>query len=283
MKKVNIFIISIFIVIFIVTSIIPADDVDYNIEKTKTNNIHTGMLSTNYGFDDKQPRGFFSSHLESIPPIKLISCTEEYPLENLIETPDYFNWRDYEGKDWTTPARDQECPKYCGGCWDFSALAALESVINIMEGNADLNPDLSEQYVLSCLPSAGSCSGGNPDKVFQYILENGSDGNNCNGIIPEFCMPYEADDDIPCESKHENWMDYLIPIVDYHVTSTQNPETREEIIKSQIFQGGPVTTYMCVTNEFRVWNLGHHNTDDYYPYENLSDLKMNHAVIIVGW
>ena len=45
----------------------------------------------------------------------------------------------------------------------------FESMIKIREGNADLNPDLSEQYILSCLPSSGSCWGGNSLRAFHYL------------------------------------------------------------------------------------------------------------------
>jgi len=75
----------------------------------------------------------------------------------IIDTPEYFNWMDFEGQDWTTPAKNQG---NCGSCGIFSAIGALESIINIREGNADLDVDLSEQYVLSCLPRYGNCTTG---------------------------------------------------------------------------------------------------------------------------
>jgi len=284
MKKTTILI----ILMLCTTLILPianSNDMNYkNIEHAQNNYICTDEEKyTNCGVKDNDIVGLFSLHSVNNPSFELMPSEEQYPMSKIIETPEYFNWKDYDGKDWTTPAKDQAYPTYCGGCWNFAAIGALESTINILEGNADLDPDLSEQYVLSCLPRAGSCNGGYPHTVFKYILDNSSYGNDCNGIIPEFCMPYEADDDVPCENKYENWKDYLVPIVDYHTVSTKNPETREEIIKSQIMQGGPVATYMCSTNDFKVWSLTHHNSDDYFPYENKSLNNINHAVIIVGW
>ena len=120
----------------------------------------------------------------------------------IIETPDYFSWKNYEDRDWTTPAKHQG---NCGSCWDFAAVGVLESVINIREGCAELDPDLSEQYVLSCLPGAGSCRGGSSYKAFELIKSTDESGNYCNGIITEECMPYQADDDISCSDKSDNW------------------------------------------------------------------------------
>ncbi|GAG97075.1 unnamed protein product, partial [marine sediment metagenome] len=66
--------------------------------------------------------------------------------ENL---PESFCWKNIEGKDYTTPAKDQGS---IGSCWAFAANAAIESIIEIREDRPELNPDLSEQYLLSCLP-----------------------------------------------------------------------------------------------------------------------------------
>ena len=197
----------------------------------------------------------------------------------LIDTPEYFNWMDYEGKDWTTPARQQGM---CGSCWLFAAYGALESVINIREGLADLDPDLSEQYVLSCLPIAGSCNGGDPYLVFKYIRSNTSAGNYCNGTIPEVCFPYQGIDTVSCDEKAENWKEYLVPILSYG--QIPNPQAQRELVKSTIMQKGPVVAYMMVNRSsmsFDKWIITHHNPDDYFPYEFENDIS--HVVIIVGW
>jgi hypothetical protein len=194
----------------------------------------------------------------------------------LVDLPDYFNWKNHEGQDWTTPAKQQG---NCGSCWDFAALGALESIINIREGISNLNPDLSEQYVLSCLIGAGSCYGGVSTMAFFLILNHDSNGNNCNGIIPEVCFPYQADDSIPCDRKSENWYDYLIPITDY---GRIFGDDMREAIKSCIFNYGPVTSTMCASNDsFNVWGYTNHNSDDYFPYELGGGA--DHVVIIVGW
>jgi C1A family cysteine protease len=192
----------------------------------------------------------------------------------LIHTPAYFNWMDYEGKDWTTPARDQGD---CGSCWDFAAMGALESVINIREGLADLDPDLSEQYVLSCLPGAGSCQGGDAYGAFHYIRDN---RQHINGTIPEACFPYQANDTVPCSEKSANWRNYLIPISNYGAIDPSQRET----IKSAIMQKGPVVApmYINFTNmNFVNWFWTHHSPDDYFPYELA--YTTNHFVVIVGW
>ncbi len=193
----------------------------------------------------------------------------------LIDTPEYFNWMDYEGKDWTSPVKNQW---NCGSCWDFAANGALESVLNIREGIADLDPDLSEQYVLSCLPSAGSCAGGDAYLTFKYIRSNTSQGNYCNGTILESCFPYRGNDTVSCDEKCENWEDYLIPILNYGMIAATQPE----LIKSTIMQKGPIAALVVVDSNFSLWSITHHSPNDYYPYIPMT-LPHNHLIVIVGW
>ena len=126
--------------------------------------------------------------------------------------PNSFNWQTYLGKDWTTPAKNQG---NIGSCWDFTAIGVIESVIEIRENCSNLNPDLSEQYVLSCLPAAGGDNYGAVQWVFDCIIDNKSRGNYCNGIITESCFPYLANVDIPCSEKSSDWEKFLIPLTNW--------------------------------------------------------------------
>ena len=214
-----------------------------------------------------------------------------------IDTPDYFNWMDYEGQDWTTPAKSQGT---CGSCAIFSALGALESIINIREGKANLNIALSEQYVLSCIPFAGNCIGGNPYNAFYYIMCNRSSGNNCNGIIPESYFPYRGIDTdgcngldydnkpVLCDEKCEDWENYLIPISDFGKWYPDGSSEDRDAIKTQIMQYGPVSTSMHTTwyingeDNFIDWGFIHHDPDDYYS-SSLQFNSIDHCILIVGW
>lgn len=201
-----------------------------------------------------------------------IYCQKPTPLD----TPEYFNWADLNGEDWTTPVRDQG---YCGSCWCFAAVALIESTINIQENNSELDLDLSEQYVISCLPRAGSCRGGLETNALKYIIDTSVYGNYCNGIIPESYMRYQADDTIPCEEKCPDWEDKLIPLVNYSRWNAE-PEDRNRI-KTQIFQTGPIATSLHVNRDFLQWHITSHDPTDYFPFQEKHDT--NHVVLMVGW
>ena len=201
------------------------------------------------------------------------------------DLPPYFNWRDKNGTDWTTSAKDQGS---CGSCWDFAAIGALESIIQIREGCAGLNLDLSEQYVLSCLRSAGSCNGGWGWKAFKYIIENTSAGNYCNGIIPEFYFPYQVNDDVPCANVSPDWQDFLIPISTWGRWVPDGSVEDRNAMKTQIMESGPVAAVMLFTiylhgpDNLEEWGYTHQNPTDYYPYPGPVQ-GTNHLVVIIGW
>ncbi len=187
--------------------------------------------------------------------------------------PPHWDWRNASsnGKtgDWITPVRDQGG---CGSCWAFGALGALEALVNIREGHPDLDVDLSEQYVLSCLPEAGDCDGGWAYKAFKYIKSTGPDGNNHNGIIPESCFPYRARDDIPCSEKCEAWTEQLIPISDYGQYETIS----QDALRGKIYRHGPMAVSFTVYTDFYSYDGG--------VYTHTSGEKEGgHCVTVVGY
>jgi C1A family cysteine protease len=188
--------------------------------------------------------------------------TNEEPYSNIIENlPPVWDWRCVDGKDFTTPIKDQ-LQDVCGSCWAFGALAGLESYLEIWGNDPDLNPDLSEQFMLSCSP--GDCNGWYWVLTLKWIKENGA--------IPEACLPYEADDTIPCENKCPEWKDLLVGIDDYHKVSPT-----VSIIQSALVEHGPLPCTMKVYEDFYPDYSG-----GVYEY-TWGDLVFGHCITIVGY
>ena len=227
-----------------------------------------------------------SSHLSLNNSVFFGETTSLSPRPTIRDDlPPYFNWRDINGTDWVPSVKDQGS---CGSCWDFAAIGALESIIQIREGCAGLNLDLSEQYVLSCLPAAGSCKGGWAYNAYRWIKSNTSAGNNCNGIIPEICFTYQVNDTVPCANASPDWQDHLIPISTYGRWVPDGSVEDRNAMKTQIMESGPIVTSMLFTiwnhgpDNLEEWGYTHHASTDCYLYPGPVQ-GTNHQVVIVGW
>jgi hypothetical protein len=127
--------------------------------------------------------------------------------------PNKFDWRNVDGKNWLPPVRDQY---YCGSCWAFSAVGAMEGAYNVEQENV-LNSDLSEQDLVSCSP-AGGCAGDMPHVAYSYIKNY--------GICDENCFPYQDVNTgtriktrISCNSKCSDWGNRIWKIKNYNFVS----------------------------------------------------------------
>ena len=263
-------ILGIFICMLMITAVLPIAI------STEKGDIHKNNDVLNY--INEYDKINFQSYPVMSDIISLPIKNDESKKPRATYTPDEFNWMDYNGYDWTTSAKKQ----LCGDCWDFAAIGTFESIINIREDCAGLNPDLSEQYVLSCLPSAGSCHGGNSYYAFLYMMEETPQGNYHNGAIPESCFLYQGDDDVPCSDKCPNWEDLLIPILDCGSWSPDGSSEDIEAIKTQLMETGPVAAGIKSTDFFTFWGTRHHNSDDVFPYLKKSHY-INHIVMLLGW
>ena len=167
----------------------------------------------------------------------------------LMVAPSTWDWRD------SGMVSSVKSQGGCGSCWDFAAFGALEAVILLNEG---IEYDLSEQQVLSCRTQGHGCSGGWYSWAWEYINDYGS--------VLETCMPYQADDTVPCTddlcvkvASAGEWFDI--------------PNDIESI--KQAVMISPVATTFTVYDDFKTYIGG--------CYEHADEEPINHAVVIVGW
>jgi C1A family cysteine protease len=164
--------------------------------------------------------------------------------------PSSWDWRDHNG---VTPARNQGG---CGSCWAFCAQAALEAMVLIYDG---IEYDLSEQQILSCNYAGQGCDGGWMTTAYEVFMDPGS--------VLEECMPYTANDQIPCT---QHLCEVVAQIDGYHsVPSTIGG------IKQAIYEEGPIAVAMAVLNNFFYYSGG--------CYQNDNPGSINHGVLLLGW
>ena len=192
--------------------------------------------------------------------------------------PDFFDWRNVHGQNYVTPIRDQ---LNCGSCWAFGAVAALEGAINAYYNNPNLDPDLSEQDLISCFFSyEAGCLGATSIQVKDIF----NSYYQSTGITTESCFNYTAIDTAGCNAvecgfpptlcsdKCANWED------DKWITSSYvEPSLADaDNIKRALIENGPLEVGMIV-----YCDLFDYASGIYSPA--VIDVCGYHAVTIVGY
>ena len=179
--------------------------------------------------------------------------------------PSSYDWRDKDGKDWTTPIKDQG---NCGSCYAFGSYAAMESCIKIVSNKPSLSIDLSEQFMVSCgkdwVDGIDGCGGAQLNPIFEFIEKYGA--------IPESCFPYTSGGgSVPsCSKKCSDWQDLQYEIDDWGSVSAN-----QDSIKNALIQHGPLPTGMNVYSNFPSYDGG--------IYEPSGAIQGAHLVCIVGY
>jgi len=179
---------------------------------------------------------------------------------NLRDLPDSFDWRD-EGA--VTEVKDQG---YCGCCWAFGAVGALESANFINTGELT---ELSEQQLVDCSTgwsehgySNYGCEGGDQAAAFDYIRDN-------EGIDTEGSYPYLAEDGTCTFNKADVGAD--------DVGFTYLDSGDEDDLKTMVATKGPVAVSMNCMDDMFDYGGGIYDNSDCDP--NVLD----HVVLLVGY
>ncbi|MEE6514924.1 hypothetical protein FKM82_023376 [Ascaphus truei] len=168
--------------------------------------------------------------------------------------PDYI---DYRKKGYVTPVQNQG---YCGSCWAFSSVGALEG--QLMKKTGTL-VSLSPQNLVDCDTDNYGCDGGYMTNAFGYVRDNG-------GIDSDVAYPYIGQD----EGCIYNPRDKAASCTGYK----EIPRGSEEALKRAVAQVGPVSVSIDASlPSFHFYNKGVY-------YDGSCDPEgINHAVLVVGY
>ncbi|MBI4721585.1 MAG: T9SS type A sorting domain-containing protein [Candidatus Stahlbacteria bacterium] len=179
---------------------------------------------------------------------------------------DALDWRTYNGHNWMTTVKDQGS---CGSCWAHGVASALEARMKIFNNTPDENPDLSEQFLVSCCHEQGvnGCNGITTQyghitygRVMQFIKDT--------GMPDESCFPYQAQDR-PCTERCSDWETRVVKITDYGYTEPTAANYKNEL------RDGP----MACAVEWRK-DIFFYKSGVYMP---IMGKYINHAVCLAGW
>ncbi len=209
----------------------------------------------------------FNKLLGAVPPVG-IQESAILPLPNIStqSLPASFTWQS-NGGDYTTPIRNQG---QCGSCWAFASTAVFESFWERLNQNPGLNPDFSEQYLVSC-SNQGGCSGG--WNVLSYFINQAGKSGGV-GTVMETDYPYTASDttckNLAAYTRYKaptgtSWSyvgnSYSVPSIDQ--------------MKTALYTYGPLWVAFGVDSAFSAYRSG--------IYSSSSNPGINHAVALVGW
>jgi len=181
-------------------------------------------------------------------------------IEAKLSAPTELDWRNLNGANWLTSIKNQGS---CGSCWAFAVIGAVESIYKIERKNPSVQPNLSEQDLVSC-SGAGSCKGGYPSMAADFIKRE--------GVVTEDCFPYTAKD-VSC-NRCSDWQFKLAKIRDWGWVTTSTAD-KNTIINA--LQDGPLSFYMKVYSDFY-----HYSGGVYEPTPSAKE-EGGHAVVLVGY
>merc|ERR1711988_1837023 len=193
---------------------------------------------------------------------------------NLLELPNSFDWRNVDGKSYVSIVRNQHIPQYCGACWAFGSLSALQDRIKIMRRNQWPDIVLSPQHMISC-GKGGSCMGGNHFLAYKWLTKS-------KGVVDETCAPYEAKNhkcnpERVCKDCKHNGKCSAVKDPKKFKVAEFGAVVGEKNIMAEIKARGPVACGVAVTKDFMKNYKGG-------IYEDTSgESRIRHVVSLLGW
>jgi C1A family cysteine protease len=197
------------------------------------------------------------------------------PLVNHLDKrqlPGSFDWRNYNGRSYIGPIRDQG---NCGACYAFGACAAAEGAYNWANGKYDSNcADFSEAFVAFCLSDHYSGFDGCAGSDYDY---DELTGLVTYGVCNNSVYPY-TDNEQSCRSS--SWDAPRTTIESWHRVGCNNIEA----IKTAMMTYGVIDAAVYVVSAFTAYSGGIYQDSNTSCGSNpCYYTPTNHIIALVGW
>ncbi|CAL9181266.1 unnamed protein product [Musa hybrid cultivar] len=196
------------------------------------------------GFIGTRPRG--AARRNRVP-------SDRYRLGDGEELPESVDWR---AKGAVAAVKDQG---YCGSCWAFSTVGAVEGINQIVTGELIT---LSEQELVDCDNSYNlGCNGGLMDYAFEFIINNG-------GIDTEDDYPYKARNGM-CDQNKKNAK--VVSIDGYEDV----PQNDEKALQKAVVNQPVSVAIEAGGRAFQLYQSG--------IFTGRCGTRLDHGVVVVGY
>ncbi|HNV68622.1 MAG TPA: fibronectin type III domain-containing protein, partial [Candidatus Ozemobacteraceae bacterium] len=175
---------------------------------------------------------------------------------NGTSLPRRFTWREKDGKDWTSPVKNQG--RY-GTCVAFAAIAALEMSLKIAQQQSGVSYDFSEWHLwhLGTKGKSPAPGGWFPSGAVECL--------KTRGAVSEDLCPYTAIPSTPTPPSDARWF----PISNWSVVSGRSA------LKQALLEG-PVMAAMRVRSDFCFYRGG--------IYSPVAGRELgDHAILLIGY
>lgn len=201
-----------------------------------------------------------SSYVTSSKNVPSITLEKEYEKKVISDLPPYFNWRDINGIDYTTPVKNQVPAPTCEA---YALCASLETLMQYQIGYP-YEPDLSETHLY--FYAGGTCRGGGVllGDAAEYLIEHGVPDEGC------FPDPHRAYD-YTFESLPD-WESRAVKIQEWGWV-----ENDIESIKHALIEHGPLI--ICIVQRAGFFS---YNGGIYKPLRG-QQIVNGHVITIVGY